>query len=108
MFIGYLLVAKLDNFTDEMHLVQQFHLFHYCMCCLLSPIIATRKEGVGITCTNKHIHWVFPILTAYVADYPEQYLVACCKESHCPECRVLPDEQRRISKIRTGMYQSHS
>ncbi|KAK0220172.1 hypothetical protein IW262DRAFT_1448538 [Armillaria fumosa] len=50
------------------------------------------RQGVAMTCSDEVQHWVWPIVAAYIADYPKQCLVASCKENHCPLCQVGHDE----------------
>ncbi|KAG2056156.1 hypothetical protein BDR06DRAFT_981584 [Suillus hirtellus] len=78
VLIGYLPAGKLDCFTSDV-------LFHHCMSLLLEPLIAASRN-------------VFPILAAYVADFPEQCL--------CPKCLMWDPEVTKdiLEKRKNGQH----
>lgn len=91
--IAYLPVDKISrsNLTQQEHRSRSQRLFHQSMRMVLSPLIEAGKQGVNMSAGDGSIHRVHPILSCYVADYPEQCLVACSKSGTCPKCRAPAD-----------------
>ncbi|PPQ84187.1 hypothetical protein CVT24_001862, partial [Panaeolus cyanescens] len=91
ILIAYLSVEKVKERpgmteTEQRSKVQR--VFHEAMRTVLSPLIDAGQNGVEMAGSDGAVREVFPILTCYVADYPEQCLVACCKYGTCPKCTV--------------------
>jgi Plavaka transposase len=59
---------------------------------LLELLKNVGKDRMEMTCADGWVCNVYPILTAYIADFPEQCLVTCYMESWCPQCLVPHNE----------------
>ncbi|KAJ7743569.1 hypothetical protein B0H16DRAFT_1859525 [Mycena metata] len=93
VLIGYLPIPKFACFDKNTRSLAKYRLFHRCMSLIMESIVEAGKTGVSMVCADQKIRNVWPIFAAYVADYPEQCLIGCCKENRCPICTVAPDQR---------------
>lgn len=101
VLLRYIPVCKLECFTKKRRSEEGYQLFHECMQTLLQPLVKAVKNGVDMVCADGFVRTIFPIIAAYIADYPKQCLIACCMENSCPQCLVDPKDQgdHRIQSV---------
>lgn len=73
-------------------------------------------SGIAMTGGDGVVRQVYPLLTTYVADYPEQCLVTCTKYGTCPKCQrkanklelPTPGEPRKTKWTHGIIHNAHS
>ncbi|PPQ75356.1 hypothetical protein CVT26_015158 [Gymnopilus dilepis] len=94
ILIGYLSVEKVarNNMTARAARSRIQRIFHESMRIILEPLKKAGHNGVEMTGADGAVRLVFPILSCYVADYPEQCLVTCSKYGSCVKCKAETTE----------------
>ncbi|PPQ81799.1 hypothetical protein CVT26_010042 [Gymnopilus dilepis] len=117
VLIGYLSVEKANrrNLTDRAHRSRMQRIFHESMRIILEPLKKAGHDGVEMTSADGAVRLVFPILSCYIADYPEQCLVTCSKYGTCVKCKAQatelqnpqPPENRTQSWTESILQEAH-
>ncbi|KAJ7779093.1 hypothetical protein B0H16DRAFT_1878677 [Mycena metata] len=90
VLLGYIPVAKMEIFAKARRAGVAQQLFHDCMAQMLESLKVAGEKGVMMDCADGFVRRMYLILAAYIADYPEQCLICCCKENSCPGCLCHP------------------
>ncbi|QRV77012.1 hypothetical protein RhiJN_05027 [Ceratobasidium sp. AG-Ba] len=94
LLVGYIPVSNLTNISNGRERSEAaWQLFHTCMESILEPLKTLSRTGFDVLCADGGVRRVFPILAAYIADYPEQVTIACVRDSCCPICWIPMDER---------------
>ncbi|KAG9086517.1 hypothetical protein FRC06_003041, partial [Ceratobasidium sp. 370] len=98
LLIGFIPVTDLSIFSDPKERSERgWELFHSCMESILEPLKVLSRTGMEVLCADGGVRRVFPILAAYIADFPEQVTIACVRDSRCPICWVPHAERGNLS-----------
>ncbi|KZT56214.1 hypothetical protein CALCODRAFT_419400, partial [Calocera cornea HHB12733] len=88
LLVGYLPTNKLDHLglkEDDARAARQ-RMIHQCLTHLLEPAITPGKKGTAMVSGDGCVRMCYPILGAWMADYPEQCLLTCTRSLRCPIC----------------------
>lgn len=119
---AYPVYATVDEFSDirdeTTRIRLKGQLVHDAMAALLHPLRKASLEGVDMWCADGCLRRIYPIVAAYVADWPEQNLMACTLQSGCPVCTAkergrgnfdqqAPERKRRSTLDSLRAYFEH-
>ncbi|QRW23250.1 hypothetical protein RhiXN_08286 [Rhizoctonia solani] len=87
IIIGYLPVDSFDDVPDDSSRQQyRADLLHRSLDEIFKPLKKVSSEGVLAWCADGCLRHIYPLIAAWVADYPEQNDIACTTQNGCPKC----------------------
>ncbi|KAF8871508.1 hypothetical protein BD779DRAFT_1453918 [Infundibulicybe gibba] len=91
--IGFLAIPKSERRHDNDNDFRKFkrQLYHTSIAAILRPLQPGMTTPVIRRCPDGHYRRVIYDLAAYIADYPEQVLVAGIVQNWCPKCTAMAD-----------------
>ncbi|KAH9960987.1 hypothetical protein BJV74DRAFT_871953 [Russula compacta] len=86
--LGFLSIPKTDRKYQDDNKFCMFHhqLFHSSLGAILEPLRPAMTTPKVTRCPDGHFHRIIYGLGLYIADYPEQALLACIVQGWCPKC----------------------
>ncbi|KAH8991902.1 hypothetical protein EDB86DRAFT_3065110 [Lactarius hatsudake] len=105
LLIGYIPTTKLEGITNQAaHRHALANLFHTCMRKLLAPVTHYSKSGIAMMSGDGIWRRCHPIFAVFVGNYPEQTLVTCTYNGHCPKCMVPLDRLGEYTRFPPRSY----
>jgi len=93
VLLAYLPTSKLSHIMNKAsHHCCMSNLFHHCMQMIIKPLERAGHDGIILVSGDGAVRRCFPILAAYIGDYPEQILVLLVKTGTCPICPAPQNE----------------
>jgi hypothetical protein len=89
ILVGYLPVEKFEDVASDTERAQlKANLLHRAMAAIMDPLKQAGSEGVPMWCADGRERLVYPIVAAFVGDWPEQNVMACTNQGGCPVCKT--------------------
>lgn len=66
-------------------------LYHACLACIFEPLRPGMTIPEIVQCPDRHYRRAIFGIGPYIADYPEQVLLACVVSNWCPKCTARPE-----------------
>ncbi|KAI0311166.1 hypothetical protein OF83DRAFT_1069266, partial [Amylostereum chailletii] len=91
---SFLSVPKVSRQDANSELFRKFcrQLFHSSLATIFEPLKANMTVPDIVMCPDGHYRRVIYGLGPYIADYPEQVLLACVVQNWCPKCTAPSDD----------------
>ncbi|KZT03381.1 uncharacterized protein LAESUDRAFT_738265 [Laetiporus sulphureus 93-53] len=88
MLLGFLAIPKADKEYADDPLFRKYRrqLFHSSLARILRDLKPYMTTPRVVRCADNHFRRVIYGLGPYIADYPEQALLACIVQGWCPKC----------------------
>ncbi|KDQ06050.1 hypothetical protein BOTBODRAFT_121950 [Botryobasidium botryosum FD-172 SS1] len=104
--IAFLAIPKCDRKNDNDSALRTFkrQLFHASLSHILTPLKQGMTTPEIIRFPDGYFCRTIFSLGPYIADYPEQVLLACIVSGWCPRCRAKPWELEGIGEARCQLH----